>query len=320
MLGTCTGVLQQGRGSQGQTKLERNLGPHSGIRVLETQTEGFIRHRPLPTPPSNPPSPPLLRGRFGIDLTSIRHRFDIDFLIWPYFAVESMLNRCQTDPRGGEGEVDSREGSGGAVPNKPLTILETQTWWTFRPRKKFNRSGTKKRGFLKGVFAKMYASLGCGALSAKCTAGPNILGYFLFPWPWHWTLQKPPLLKPPCLGSWLDPLPNSPIPHRHPPGPPAPPVLEAPPQAEKKKKIYIYIYIRNAHQAAACFTWSSAWILIVDFHPQIIFALFPSLAKLTRSQNPSTRQKSATKSVAKSVPLGRKIHRKIRHNHQKNPP
>ena len=33
---------------------------------------------------------------------------------------------------------------------------------------------------LKGVFARIYASLGCGALSAKCTAEPNILGYFCF--------------------------------------------------------------------------------------------------------------------------------------------
>ena len=47
-------------------------------------------------------------------------------------------------------------------------------------------SGTKKRGFLEGGFCKMYASLGSFALSAQCTAGPNILGYFLFPWPWHW--------------------------------------------------------------------------------------------------------------------------------------
>ena len=45
------------------------------------------------------------------------------------------------------------------------------------------QSGTKKRGFLEGGFCKMYASLGCGALSAKCTAGANILGYFLLPWP-----------------------------------------------------------------------------------------------------------------------------------------
>ena len=32
-------------------------------------------------------------------------------------------------------------------------------------------SGIKKRGLLEGVFCKMHASLGCGALSAKYTAG-----------------------------------------------------------------------------------------------------------------------------------------------------
>ena len=59
----------------------------------------------------------------------------------------------------------------------------------------------KKGDFTKEVFAKMYASPGCGAPGAKCTAGPNILGYFLFPSAGHWTMQKPPLLKPPFLGS-----------------------------------------------------------------------------------------------------------------------
>ena len=44
-------------------------------------------------------------------------------------------------------------------------------------------SRTKNRGFFEGGFCKMYASLGCGALSAKSTAGANILGYSLFPWP-----------------------------------------------------------------------------------------------------------------------------------------
>ena len=34
-----------------------------------------------------------------------------------------MLNRCQLDPWGGEGEADSRVGSRGPVPNKPLTAL-----------------------------------------------------------------------------------------------------------------------------------------------------------------------------------------------------
>ena len=35
-----------------------------------------------------------------------------------------MLTRCQIDPRGGEGEVDSRVGSGGSVPKKPLTTQD----------------------------------------------------------------------------------------------------------------------------------------------------------------------------------------------------
>ena len=39
----------------------------------------------------------------------------------------------------------------------------------------------EKGGFRRFFFAKMYASLGCGALSAKCTVGSNILGSFLLP-------------------------------------------------------------------------------------------------------------------------------------------
>ena len=63
-------------------------------------------------------------------------------------------------------------------------------------------SGTEKRGFLEGDFAKMYASLGCGAPSAKCTAGPNILGcFFCFPRRDTGPCRNPPLLKPPCLNS-----------------------------------------------------------------------------------------------------------------------
>ena len=65
------------------------------------------------TPPSNPPRPPLLRGQFRIELESNQ---EID--------VESMSDRYQIDPRGGEGEADLRVGSGGSVPNKPLTTLD----------------------------------------------------------------------------------------------------------------------------------------------------------------------------------------------------
>ena len=43
------------------------------------------------------------------------------------------------------------------------------------------QSGAKKKGVLEGGFARMYTSLGCGALSANCTAGPNALGYFSIP-------------------------------------------------------------------------------------------------------------------------------------------
>ena len=64
------------------------------------------------------------------------------------------------------------------------------------------KSGAKKRkGFLRRGFCKMYASLDCGTLSAHYNAGPNILGYFLFSWAWHSTLQKPPFTKTPF--SWL---------------------------------------------------------------------------------------------------------------------
>ena len=56
--------------------------PNSSLSYnnLSAACEGFIRHR---TPPSNPPRPPLLRGRFGIEIGSNE---EID--------VESMLNRC----------------------------------------------------------------------------------------------------------------------------------------------------------------------------------------------------------------------------------
>ena len=39
-------------------------------------------------------------------------------------------------------------------------------------------SGPQKNVFLKGFFTGVYASLGCGALSAKCTAGTISLGSF----------------------------------------------------------------------------------------------------------------------------------------------
>ena len=45
-----------------------------------------------------------------------------------------------------------------------------------------------------------------------------------------------------------------------------------------------------------------------------------SVPKSVFSLRDTQEKKSATKSVAKSVLLGRKIHRKIRHSHQENPP
>ena len=68
----------------------------------------------------------------------------------------------------------------------PMMSSETQ-----EPRKGF---------FLKGVFARIYVSLGCSALSAKCTAGPNILGYFCFHGRDARLCKRKPLLKPPFLG------------------------------------------------------------------------------------------------------------------------
>ena len=61
---------------------------------------------------------------------------------------------------------------------------------------------TKKRGFLEGGFCKDACLSWLWRSGAKSTAGPNTPGYFLFPWAWHWTLQKPPLLKPPSF-SWF---------------------------------------------------------------------------------------------------------------------
>ena len=58
--------------------------------------------------------------RFNIDLTLMRHRFPDLILSRCRINVEPMLNRCQIDPWGGEGE---------AVPNKPLTRLDPKTTW-----------------------------------------------------------------------------------------------------------------------------------------------------------------------------------------------
>ena len=79
---------------------------------------GFIRHRP-----SGPlPRIHLALTSSGVDLASkylVGLNQDIDSIC--RINVESVLNRCQIDPRGGEGEADSRVRSGGSVPNEPLT-------------------------------------------------------------------------------------------------------------------------------------------------------------------------------------------------------
>ena len=87
-----------------------SLGPMLKNRGLaRLRCEGFIWHRP--------PGPhPRIRLALpsGVDVASIRHWFDIDFLIWPCFDAK-------IDPWGGEGEADLRVGSRELVPNKPLT-------------------------------------------------------------------------------------------------------------------------------------------------------------------------------------------------------
>ena len=60
--------------------------------------EGFIRHRPPGPHPSDPPRPPLLGGRFGIDSTSIRLRFS-DLTLFSWKATKEYLNQRGTKIR-----------------------------------------------------------------------------------------------------------------------------------------------------------------------------------------------------------------------------
>ena len=69
-----------------------------------------------PSPPQGP-----ISHQLNIDSTLIRHQFPDLTLSRCRINVESMLNRCQIDPWGGEGDADSRVGSRGLVPNKPFT-------------------------------------------------------------------------------------------------------------------------------------------------------------------------------------------------------
>ena len=68
----------------------------------KTPWTGHLRVYQAQTPRTSPSNPVVYRHRFP-DLT---------------------LFRCQIDPWGGEGEVDSRMGSEGPVPNKPFKTLE----------------------------------------------------------------------------------------------------------------------------------------------------------------------------------------------------
>ena len=100
----------------------RTFPPSLGHAPDTQHCEGFSRHKsPDPTLESASPSPPQgsFWHRFNIDSTLIRHRFPHLTLFRCRINVESMSNRCQIEPWGGEGEADSRVGSGGPVPNKP---------------------------------------------------------------------------------------------------------------------------------------------------------------------------------------------------------
>ena len=69
-----------------------------------------------------------------------------------------------------------------------------------RPIKRSMRTSQeqrKGRGLLEGDFAEMCASLGCSALSAKCAAESNVLGWFLFSLVGPGFCRKTPFDKPP---------------------------------------------------------------------------------------------------------------------------
>ena len=78
-------------------------------------------------------------------------------------------------------------------PPKNLTMLNQFSSATKRSQEKWV--------FDEVVVARIYASLGCGAQSAKCTARSNVLGYLLLSWAWRWIMQETPVPKPPILSS-----------------------------------------------------------------------------------------------------------------------
>ena len=72
---------------------------------------------------TGPPDPTLESASLSPPKESIWHQNRVKSGNRCRINVKSMLNRCQIDPRGGEGEADSRATFGGSVPNKPLTSL-----------------------------------------------------------------------------------------------------------------------------------------------------------------------------------------------------
>ena len=84
------------------------------FHIWDSHGKGYIRHR-------RPGPHPWLRLALpssGVDSASIQHRFP-----------DLTLFRCQIDPWEGEDEVDSRVGSGGPVPNRPLFHMGAPFGW-----------------------------------------------------------------------------------------------------------------------------------------------------------------------------------------------
>ena len=75
------------------------------------------------TPPSNPPRPPLLRGRFGLDSTSIRHWFD---LRKPPPATEPFRDLRARNPKRVKKESPGPSGPGG--PKSPKRVKNESKW------------------------------------------------------------------------------------------------------------------------------------------------------------------------------------------------
>ena len=64
-------------------------------------------------------------------------------------------------------------------------------------------SGTQKRGLLEGGFCKNVGLSWLWRSLCQTHCWGQYPWVFFVPWAWHWTLQKPRLLKPPFLGSWI---------------------------------------------------------------------------------------------------------------------